>query len=332
MRIADVAKEAGVSVATVSRVLNNDPKVKEDTRRKILEIINVMDYKPNLLGRNLRRSQSNIILVLVPSIEYPYYTAVIKGIEEIAASNGYNIMLCNTDYKQQLEKSYIEMMRTRLSDGAIFLSPTISAEELRTIGEIYPVVQCAEMKDPANVPHVSIDYSGATHEAIEHLIGIGKKRIALVSVRNEYMSTLGIEEGYRKAMAEHSLEDHIKVIPAEDYFLYSGYQSMKDYLSDGNEPEVDAILCIGDLLAIGAIKAIKEKGLSVPDDIAVIGFDDIQQASFSDPPLTSVRLPKEEIGRMAMQLMLEQLQEKKDVSKVSLNYELIIRGSTVKEG
>ena len=324
--IRDVADKAGVSVATVSRVLNNEKCVAEDTFEKVKAVIERENYRPNLLGRNLRRTQTNIILVLTVSIEYPYFTAVITGIEQTALKYDYNVILCNTNFEPQREYRYLDMMRTKLSDGAIFLSPTISAREINDIGKLHPVVQCSEMRGETTVSQVSIDYTAAAAEAVRHLYALGRRRIALISANHEFMSTTQIEIGYSNALAAVGLEKKTHIVRVTDYWYNSGVEAMQQLLHSDDRP--DAVLCVGDLLAIGAIRAIKQAGLSVPGDIAVVGCDDIEQAKQSDPPLTSISIPKFEIGKTAVELLIAQIKGEPP-KRVCLHHDLVTRASTI---
>ncbi|MFV9568200.1 LacI family DNA-binding transcriptional regulator [Thermoanaerobacter mathranii] len=327
--IREVAKRAGVSVATVSRVLNGSDSVSEETKERVLKAIKELNYHPNLLGRNLRRAETRMILALMPNVSNPFYARVVKGIEDVAHKNGYNVMLCNTDSDINREKAYLELLKNRLADGVIFMAPVMSKEELTLIGQNYPVIQCCEYIEGAGVSYVSIDNFSAAYKAVRHLIGLGHKRIGMISCENELVSTKQREAGYRKALEDSGLEFDEKLMKYGDYSFKSGVRAAKQLLAMEERPT--AIFAISDIMAIGAIRAIKEEGLKVPEDIAVVGFDDISFASMYDPMLTTISQPKYDLGCVAMELLIKHISGKlEEPQRIFLEHELIIRESTVK--
>jgi len=326
--IQDVAKAAGVSVATVSRVLNNHPSVSEKTRKKVQKVIEELNYQPNLLGRNLRRSETKMILVLLQNIANPFYSKVIKGIEDVGHRNGYYITICNTDSDPDKENVYLKLLKNRLVDGVIFLAPIISDEELTEIGKNYSVVQCCEYKELAEVSSVSIDNEAAAYKATQHLINQGHKRIGMINGISGFISETLREKGYKRALQEAGIQIDPGLIIKESYGYKGGQRAAKYFLSIEKRPT--AIFAVSDIIAIGAIKEIKDNGLSVPDDIAVVGFDDTGIASMYDPPLTTVAQPRYDLGRVAMEIMLERIKNNEAESRrVFLEHNLIIRESTV---
>jgi LacI family transcriptional regulator, repressor for deo operon, udp, cdd, tsx, nupC, and nupG len=327
--IQDVAKASGVSVATVSRVLNDSPSVNPETRDKVQEVIDKLNYRPNLLGRNLRRSETKMALVLLPSISNPFYSKIVRGIEDVAHRNGYNIMLCNTNGDKQREKVYMDLLRNRLADGVILMASELNKDELSTIGIQFPVVQCCEYKEGAKVSHVSIDNKNAAYRVIKHLISLGHKRIGMISASNKSVSTYLREEGYERALAENGIEPDKSLVRYGDYSFKSGVVATKGLLDMKERPT--AIFAISDMMAIGAIKEIKAHGLKVPEDIAVAGFDNISIASMYDPTLTTVSQHQYDLGCTVMEVLLRQIRgELKEPQDVLLEHELIIRESTFK--
>jgi LacI family transcriptional regulator, repressor for deo operon, udp, cdd, tsx, nupC, and nupG len=327
--IQDVAKEAGVSVATVSRVLNNSPSVSPDTRKNVLAAIKTLNYQPNLLGRNLRRMETRMILVLLPNISNSFYSKIVKGIEDVAHSNGYNIMLCNTNLDKQREKLYLDLLKNRLADGVIFMAPELNKKELNEIGKQFPVVQCCEYIKGANVSHVTIDNNQAAKKMVKHLISLGHKRIAMISCKNKFVSTYEREEGYKKALEECGIAPEASLIKYGDFTFKSGLDAMKQILNASEKPT--AVFTISDMMAIGAIKAIKSWGLKVPEDIAVAGFDNVSFASMYDPALTTISQNQYALGCTAMDLLLEIIRKDiKQPQELILDHELILRESTLK--
>lgn len=326
--IQDVASMAGVSVATVSRVLNNSMSVSEKTREKVLEAIKKLNYQPNLLGRNLRRTETKMILVLLPNIANPFYARIVKGIEDIAHKNGYNIMLCNTDSDRNREKVYLELLKNRLADGLIFMASELSRDELEKIGSEFPVVQCCEYREGAGISHVSIDNITASYKAVKHLIGLGHNRIGMITCRNNFVSTIHRETGYKKALEEAGISFDQRLLEYGDYGFKSGLRAAVQLLSLDDRPT--AIFAISDIMAVGAARAAKERGFSIPEDVAVVGFDNISFSSMYDPAITTISQPKYDLGCIAMQLLLKQISnDAKEPGEIVLEHELVIRSSTV---
>lgn len=327
--IQDVAKAAGVSVATVSRVLNNSSSVIPETRETVLEAIRKLNYQPNLLGRNLRRMETRMVLVLLPNVSNPFYSRIVKGIEDVAHKNGYTVMLCNTDSDKHREDMYLELLRNRLSDGVIFMESEQGREELIELSKAFPVVQCSEYKENIDVDHISIDNFAAAYKAVTHLISLGHKRIAMISCRNQLISTKKREEGYKKALQDAGIEFDPSLLFYGDYGFKSGLRAGKRIVDLEQKPT--GVFAISDVMAIGAIRAFKEAGYRVPEDIGVIGFDDISFASMYDPMLTTVAQPKYDMGCEAMNLLLRKMKgESKLPVKLTLEHSLKIRESTVK--
>lgn len=327
--IQDVAKAAGVSVATVSRVLNDSPSVTSKTREAVLEVIKRLGYQPNLLGRNLRRTQTRLVLVLLPSIANHFYARVVKGIEDIAHKNGYNIMLCNTDSDKNREKVYVDLLKNRLADGMILMSPEMGPEELCELGRTHYIVQCCEYKENSGVSHVTIDNVSAAFREVNHLISLGHKRIGMISCRNKLLSTVKREEGYRRALTDAGIAYDEQLVAYGDYGYTSGLRAARSLLKLDDRPT--AVFAISDSMAVGAVRASRENGLEIPKDIAVAGFDNINAAIMCDPMLTTISQPKYELGCTAMEVLLEQIRdEQHNVEEVLLDFELVIRESTVR--
>lgn len=332
--IRDVAERAGVSIATVSRVLNNQIQVKPATRAKVNKVIKELNYQPNYLGRNLRRAETRIILVILQNISNPFYSKVVTGIEDIGHKNGYNIMICNTDSDPEQERLYLELLVNKLVDGVILMEPEIDGDELSQISKDYPIVQCCEYIEEADVSHISIDNVAAGYTAVNHLINLGHKKIGMISSYNRLLSAKQREEGYKKALSEAGLKFQPEFIKYGSYGYRGGLRTAKEMLRLEDPPT--AIFAISDITAIGAIRGIKEEGLRVPEDIGVIGFDNTSIASMYDPRLTTISQPRYDLGRISMEVLLSIISDKEKDGKemkldtIYLEHELIIRESTVK--
>ncbi|MFW6377715.1 MAG: LacI family DNA-binding transcriptional regulator [bacterium] len=326
--IRDVAEKAGVSIATVSRVLNNQATVRPATRAKVEAVIKELNYQPNYLGRNLRRAETKLILVVLQNISNPFYAKVVKGIEDVGHKNNYNIMICNTDSDTDRERDYLELLLNKLVDGVILMEPEIEAEELTQISKDFPVVQCCEYKEGSNISHISIDNIAAGYTAVSHLLKLGHQRIAMISGYNRLLSAIQREKGYRQALLDSGIEFDPDLIKYSSYGFTGGLRSAKEILQMDDRPT--AIFTISDITAIGAIKAIKQEGLRVPEDIAVVGFDNTGIAAMYDPPLTTVAQPRYDLGKISMEILLDLINNKNIVNKeIYLEHELIIRESTI---
>jgi LacI family transcriptional regulator, repressor for deo operon, udp, cdd, tsx, nupC, and nupG len=325
--IRDVAGIAGVSVATVSRVINKSGPVSERSRINVLKAINDLDYRPNLLGRNLRRTETRLILVLLPTIANPFYARIVKGIEDVARENGYNILLCNSDDNKKQERMYLELLYNRLADGLIFMAPQMDKDELTAVGRGFPVIQCCEYREGARASRVSINNYLAAYAAVKHILDLGHKKIALITCRNDLVSTRQRELGYRKALGDAGIAYSKKLVKYGDYSFMSGYDAARQLLSERYGST--AVFAVSDIMAIGAFKAIKEAGLSIPGDISVIGFDDVSFASMCDPMLTTICQPRYELGSAAMKLLLKQIRnEINEPESIVLEHNLVVREST----
>lgn len=326
--IQEVAKEAGVSVATVSRVLNHPASVSAMTRAKVETVIERLQYNPNMLGRNLRCAESRMLLVLVPSISNPFYSKIVQGIEDVARRNHYNILLCTTDSDVERENIYLDLLRNRMADGVISMDPAVDVANIKQLGSAYPVIQCCEYSETDETPYVSIDNQTAAYKAVKHLLMMGHKRVAIINSDERFLYARHRQEGYLRALQEFAIPVVDDFIIHTDLHFESGHRAMKTLLSLPNRPT--AVFAVSDTLAIGALRSIKEAGLKVPDDMAVVGFDNIPFASMMNPSLTTVAQPMYEIGCEAARMLIKRMTSPQErVESVVLDYELIIRESTM---
>lgn len=324
--IQQVAKQAGVSVATVSRVLNGQSTVTARTRIKVEDAIKKLNYEPSLLGRNLRNSESRILLILIPKIANPFYLDIINGIETAALSQNYNILLCETDSNPERENIYFDLVRKKMADGIISMDPAVNIDKLIELAERHAIIQCSEYSEDSGIPYVTIDNEEAAYRAIKHLIKIGHEKIALVNSDEKYLYARQRKAGYKKALEEHGIPVN------EDYIFHTqqlgfeyGQQAMKKILSLENCPT--AVFAVSDLLAIGALKEINSYGLHVPDDIAVVGFDKIDFSNMTNPTLTTISQPMHRMGTIAAEMLIDKIKGV-DVESIILDHELVIREST----
>jgi LacI family repressor for deo operon, udp, cdd, tsx, nupC, and nupG len=324
--IHEVALKASVSVATVSRVLNNPSTVTAKTRMKVEQTIKELNYEPSMLGRNLRNSESRLLLVLLPNISNPFYTEVINGIEESALEQGYNILLCDTNGNPQRRSIYFNFLKNRLADGIISMDPTVSKEDLGELALKYPVVQCNEISQDVSIPYVTINNELAAYQAVKHLIKLGHQKIAFINSNEKFMYARERRHGYDRALNEFKIPINEDLIYTTDELGFEGGQhAMRRLLNIKEKPS--ATFAVSDTLAIGALKEINSSGLKVPEDIALIGFDKISFSNMTFPTLTTVSQPMFQIGYTAANMLINKIHGRKAES-VILDHELVIREST----
>ncbi|MCM3413182.1 LacI family DNA-binding transcriptional regulator [Metabacillus litoralis] len=327
MKMSDVAKLANVSPATVSRVLSNPDLVSKETREKVMEVINKVNYKPHIVARQFRTKETKIILVVVPDITSAFFSKVLRGIEHVAVKNGYQVILGDTENDTDREQEYINLLLQKQADGMVLLTARQDKAKLEEIAEHFPMVLACEYMDGSNVPTVSIDNISSARKATEHLIQQGHTKIAHITGPINVVLGRDRLRGFQQAMMSHDLEIDSAYIQEGDFSFESGYNQMLKFLALETPPT--AVFAFNDEMAMGAIKAVKDSNLLVPNDVAIVGFDNIKMASVIEPNLTTIDQPKYEIGKKAMELLLnlingEELQKKKFVMKD----ELIVRESS----
>ena len=323
--IKDVARLAGVSVATVSRVINHDSKVSDASREKVLLAIQEIGYKPNLLGRNLRLSQTMKILVLVPTLSNLFYSRMVKGIESRARAQGYSIMICIAA-DAAAENRYFEMLYTHQVDGIILCSSEQTADKLRQIAQTQPLIMCGEYVEGAGLSAVTIDNRRAAYDAVRQLISMGHREIALLG-NDRYLSARLREEGYRQALAEENIPIRPEWIQYDNYSFASGQRMCEALLNGGRRPT--AVFAIADSIAIGAIRALSQRGILPGRDISVFGFDDTAISAAFVPSISTVAQPRFEIGAKAFDLLYEKMEDLTSPARlVLLEHTLVLREST----
>lgn len=325
--IYDVAREAGVSDATVSRVFNNKDNVRATTRERVLAAAQKLGYVANMQARILAGGRSNIIGLLVPGLDNAYMAEIVRGIDLELSRTGYEMMLYTTRRHGGDEASYLQYIANGIAAGLLLVVPLLSTEYLRTLADLqYPYVLIDEFDISGKSFSVDASNEQGAYDATQYLIGLGHTKIAFITGIDALESSRARLAGYRKALAYHNLPIHPQYIVHGDYMQPSGY-ALTDALLSLPEPPT-AIFAANDLMALGALDAIRAHELEIPADISVIGFDDIPQASTTHPKLTTVRQPLEEMGRVGVQLLLEQIENPLQPPKrMTLATELIIRDS-----
>lgn len=330
--IHDVARRAGVSTATVSRALSRPDLVSPTTRRKVLRAVDRLGYAPNFAAKHLRTLRSGKLLVTVPDISNPFFSLILQGIEDMAQRKGYAVLLGDTQHDPKREDRYALMLRRKEADGLIFLGhrlPRPAAELVRSLAPKHaPVVNGCEFSPRLGVPSVHIDNATAAAEAMDHLYRLGHRRIGIVT--GPLVSPLSRDRlagATARAKAEGAARDTIVV--HGDFSIESGAKAGERLLGRPEPPT--AVFCFNDEMAMGVIEAARGRGVRVPRDLSVVGFDDIRFAGHMDPPLTTIAQPMREIGEGTVRLLVDIL-EGRTIAPVSvtLPHALIIRSSTAR--
>lgn len=327
--IYDVAREAGVSMATVSRVVNGNQNVKPATRKKVLDTIESLGYRPNAVARGLASKKTTTIGVVIPDISSSFFAEVVRGIEDIAAMYHYNIILSNSDNNVEKELSLINTLFEKQVDGLLFMGGEVTKEH-SNIFKTSPVpVVLAATKDSNNLfPSVDIDHAQASEDAVNAFIEAGHKRIALISgPLTDPLAGLARYEGYKNALEKAKITLDDELIRIGDYKYESGMEAMEYFLNLEDKPT--AVFAVSDEMAVGAIHMIQDVGLKVPNDIQVRGFDNIPISSMVRPLLSTVAQPQYDIGAVATRFLTKHINDEPiDDQIVILQHQLIDREST----
>ncbi|WP_233880562.1 LacI family DNA-binding transcriptional regulator [Paraburkholderia flagellata] len=327
--IAAVAQRAGVSVATVSRVLNGHANVRAATRERVLAEIETSGYRVNELARNLRTAESRLLLTMVPDFGNPFYAEIVRGIDSVARAHGFFLLLCDTGADAGRERSYFDLLRRHRADGAICLDPATVQHALAAESTALPWVACCEFDPDVGVPYVGIDNYRAAHDAVRHLIARGRRRVALINSDEHYLYAQQRRDGWRDALDEAgiAMRDAWRVnVNCLDYD--AGAQAAAALMQLPADEAPDAIFAVSDTLAVGVVNGLRGAGRRVPHDVAVVGFDDIALAAQIDPPLTTIAQPMRELGETAARLLLQRFADPRaSVPGVLLPHRLVVRES-----
>lgn len=321
----ELAELAGVSVATVSRALSEPEKVSECTIRKVRAAIEKIGYRPNMLAKSFRSHKANTVVLLVPEIVNTFYANFIKGVGDQAYHHGVALIIGETRGKKDRELAYVERVRSNLADGVIQLRPFLKNEK----SNIPPDIPCVNaLGCEHNVgPTVRINNRAAAKAMTQYLISLGHRRVGVITGPTSNAHTYTRLEGYKECLNDHGIEFLPELVVSGDFTMYSGHSSVRYFCQ--KEHRATAIFCMNDEMAIGAIQGLKQFGVRVPEDITVVGFDNIPYAKYCDPPLTTIAQPTEHMGRVAMSIYLSVLSPDSLVPPEQiLPWELIVRGSS----
>jgi LacI family transcriptional regulator len=335
--IIDIAKELNVSSSTVSRALKDYPGISDETKRKVKEVAEKLNYRPNAVALSLRKSKSFTLGVIIPEVVHFFFSTVISGIEEVAFANGYNVILCQTNEKLAREKSSIETMLSNQIDG-LLVSYSKETEDFSHFEKLmalnFPIVFFDRIPNIANAVNVTVnDYQGA-YEAVAHLVQQGYRRIVHLAGPSQLNISRSRKEGYLAALQDGGIEiDEQLIIECPGGTEEESFRTVKK-LFTSLQQRPDAVFAHHDIVAAGAMLALKDLGLQIPQDVGVVGFSNWQFSSMIDPPLTTVSQPGFKIGEKSAKLLIEMVDKKKDLTWKAENYvldtELLIRKSSVK--
>ena len=333
VKIEDVARAAGVSVATVSRVLNEQGGVLPETQERVRRAVEELHYEPNLSARNLRKNESRIILILAPNFSNPYYSNVLAGICDVSRNLGYSTLIYNTYDSNALDESLVtSLFQKNRADGMITLAVNCDDRWLAQFAGKFPLVQCSEYVEDADIAHISVDNRLAARESVMHLTAQGHRKIGIVTSANRYLSSTNRLRGYLDALDEAGIakEDQLIAYASADYSFASGKQAARSLLSLPEPPS--AIFCVSDILALGVIASAGKMGLQVPWDLSVMGFDDVDYTTMFHPYLTTVAVPCYELGRRSMLLLYDHITQKPGAEEeVYLPHQIVLRETTAKQ-
>lgn len=325
--IKEVAKLARVSTATVSRVLNDHPGVKTEFRNRVLDAAKQLDYHPSNIARSMRKQSSKIIGIIIPDISNPFFTAVVRGIEDIALDNQYKVFLCNSDRNPDKEKMYIEVLAMERISGAI-IAP-YKEENLQPLQKLgIPFVFVNQTLPGGKYDSVLLDNFKGAYEATRHLIGLGHTRIGLINAPKNRPAETQRFIGYQKALLDSGIDIDPDIIVSGEFSAEKAEQAANTILERKNPPT--ALFSLNNTMTIGTLKSISRHGLRIPEDVSVIGFDDMPWLSFFTPPITVVQQPTYDIGTCAVGLLFDRIQKQgeTEVTNLVLDPILIIRNST----
>jgi len=322
--IKEIAALANVSVATVSRALQRPEVVSEATRLRIQEVVKRQGYTPNALARNLRTARTRLVVALLPDIANPFFSEVIRGIEQVAHESGYSVLLGETQGSLVREQAYADMVAARQADGIITMSPRVPTIPIPGRA---PVVNACEYVKDRQVSSVYVDNVAAAAGAVDYLLMLGHREIAFIAGPPSSPICVDREHGFRQALQRAKIAPDPALVVSGDFSIEAGERAIELLLSQGQS--FSAVFCSNDEMAIGAMRALGAHGLRVPEDVSVVGFDDIRFARYTSPALTTVAQPKNALGREAMAMLIELLADPEvPPRKRVLSADLVVRGST----
>jgi DNA-binding LacI/PurR family transcriptional regulator len=325
--IKDIARTANVSHSTVSRALRNSPLVNPATAERIRRIAAETNFRPSAVGRSLATGRTFTIGVVVASIAHPFVAEVVSGIEETANQRGYSVILASSKGDPEREMGVVQQFEERRVDGVLLIASRVRSISSSLLAEMHiPMVSVDNQQAPDSTYSVFVDNTTATHAAIRFLVQLGHRRIAYIGDRQGYDSNTLRRDGYRAALGSLGIAYDANLVVEGDSDAEGGMRAMERLLSLSECPT--AVFCFNDMTALGALAALHQRQLRVPQEMSVVGFDDLPIAAYTQPPLTTVRQPRGQIGRIAAETLFTLLAGTKTDRVRALRGELIVREST----
>jgi len=328
--IKDIAKLAGVSTATVSKVINNkDQNISQSTRERVLALAKEHKYIPNRIARGLVTRYTKTIGLIIPDITNPFFPGIARGVEDKASVEGYNIIYCNTDDNLDKEDKCTSMLIEKMVDGVIIVASDKRKNEFKNLSNVYiPVILVDRDIDIDGIKgKVLVDNFDGAYQGVNHLLSIGKRNIVFITGPMTTNTAIDRLKGYKKALEEYDIPFKKEYVLEGVFKKEWGYKATDKLIKEGIK--FDALFCGNDLIAISAIKALKDNKISVPDDVAVVGYDDIYISTLVDPELTTISQPNYDMGFKAAEMLVDMIEERKiEENRIVLKTELKIRKST----
>jgi len=332
--IKDVAALAGVSFTTVSHVLNDTRPVSADARRRVLAAVEEIGYLPSAVARSLRKSETKIVGVLVPNVNNPFFAELVVGVEECCRLAGYSVFLCNSDNDPKRQQQYMRTLLEKRIDG-LLLSSAGDAAALARIFKLatVPSVTVDRLVPGARADRVSVNNADGAYKAVKHLIDLGHRRIACISGPAEFEVTGERVEGWRRAQLEAGITPDESLLVESDFSSAGGYEAARSLLRGpafaAGAGAMTALFASNDMMALGALRAAAEAGLKVPQQLSIVGFDDVELSGFVYPALTTVGCSIKELGREAARVLIDRIENPAAPLKdVLLTPRLVLREST----
>jgi len=303
--IHDVAKKAGVAPITVSRVINNSGYISAKTREKVQEAINELGYVPNVLARSLKSKRTNTLALVFTDIANPFFTILARGVEDTASESGFNVIFCNTDESQEKEDTYIQLLLQKQVDGILLVPAVSSSKSIELIQEQKTPLVVLDRRVPnTDVDVVRGDSDGGAYLLTQHLISLGHKRISLITGPREVSTAEDRFQGYKRAMEDNGLAEFIQC-QYGSFSLECGKELAQRIFSE--EPTPTAIFAANNLIALGTLSTLNSMGRKVPDDVALVSFDDIPENLTLFPFMTVARQPSYEMGKRATEILISRI-------------------------
>lgn len=328
--IKDVAQEANVSISTVSRVLNNSGYTSEETRKKVIEAVEKLNFKRNMIAAAMIKKKTSTFGLIIPDIKNVFYADLTRAVEDTANKYGFNILLCNTDNDLSKEAEYIDLLIAKGVDGIIFSTPEVKDMNIKNVVDAHPelpVVILGSKLPNVHANEILVDNFEGAYLATTHLIDMGHKEIAFLTGGRDSSASIERHKGFRFAMSERGLEVNSHFVCFDKFYIESGYINALKLLTSKRKPT--AIFAGSDAIAVGIYKAARELKLTIPDELSVIGFDDSQYAEILAPNLTTIHTPIGEMGERAIEVAVKMINKKKNAKETLLFHPTLkVREST----